>query len=413
MGRNLLLLSYCFPPANIIGAVRPYQIARFFQQRGWNVQVISISDSSIADTDSADVSGISSVRIPAPWLVSWLNTVTTTDGRAGILHSAFLRSIKFVVRLLVFPEHFILLRKIYVDEAMRLSADKRFDLVVSSALPFTIHSAARQIARQLSVPWVADNRDLWAASPYRKALPFRRALDRRYERATLADADLILGISESMIAYYRDICGFKKALLIMNGYPVMPIVEDAGEPSRKTLDIVYGGILYGALRDPSPLLKAIASDEQLRSRVEVHFFGSEPDRVSALADTFKECSIACHARVSKSEIAAKYRHASLLLVILGDDVFENGVMTGKFFEYLTHGKPILAIAAEESELARVINGHALGLATRDPGRIAGYLGSLIRGESPDTISPPPELSIEHQLSLLYSAVETLPALIAR
>jgi len=409
MSRNLLLLSYSFPPANIIGAVRPYQIARFFQDRGWKVHVISLIDSSIADTDPRDISGIRSVRIHAPRIVSWLNTGAAANGRFTKFIFPLLRGIKFLIRLLIIPEHFVFVRKICVEQAIRLAAETRFDLVVSSALPFTIHSAACRIARQLAVPWVADNRDLWAASPYRKALPFRRILDRHYERSVLAGADLILGISESMVTYYRESGGFENSLLVMNGYPSLPTCNAAGEVIGDTLDIVYGGILYGSVRDPSPLLEAIVSDEQLKSRACVRFFGSEPDTVASLIKLFSECRIEYAARVSKSEIASIYRNATLLLVILGEGAFENGVLTGKFFEYLTYGKPVLAIAPEESELAQLINGHGLGLATRDPLRIAGYLKSLLNGDVPKTIRPPYELSIEYQLSRLYKAVEELPA----
>jgi glycosyltransferase involved in cell wall biosynthesis len=414
VGRNLLLLTYCFPPANIVGAVRPYQMARFFQKQGWNVDVISIIDESIVDSDKADISGISSIRLKAPGFVSWLNTVKSHGGWLGKLKTLMLRGLKYVIRASIFPEHFIVLRKAYVNEAMRLASGKRFDLLISSALPFTIHCAARQVAGNLGLPWVADNRDLWAASPYRKTFPLWRLFDHRHERSILAKADLVLGISQGMVTYYREQCGFEHALLVMNGYSPQPTAETTGDrPANRGLEIVYGGILYNGVRDPSPLLQAIDSDPQLKSVASVRFYGSEPDRVAALAETFRDCSVECHPRVSKAEISSKYQGASLLLVILGSSDFENGVMTGKFFEYLAHGKPILAIASEESELARVINDYGLGLASRNPERIAAYLRSYLAGDVPRSIELPKELSIDFQLSILYRAIESLPAFSSR
>lgn len=414
MAPRLLLLTYSFPPANIIGAARPYQIARFFQNKGWDVQVISIVDESIADTDGADLSGLSSVRFEAPKIISWLNTVKNYSGRFGKLKTFLLRSLKFAIRSSVFPEHFIALQGVFVTQAMRLAKDKQFDLVISSALPFSVHCAARNVAKDLGLPWVADNRDLWAASPYRRTLPIWRLFDRRYERAVLAQASLVLGISESMVAYYRDDYHFDHALLVMNGYSLQAQAEINREnPIGDGLDIVYGGILYNGVRDPSPLLEAINSDPDLKAKACVRFFGSEPARVSMLADTFRDCAIENHPRVSKGEISTIYREASLLLVILGGGEFENGVMTGKFFEYLAHGKPVLAIASEESELAQVINRYGLGLATRSPQRIALFLRAFLADEVPKTIELPKELSIDHQLSVLYQAIESLPAFSSR
>lgn len=414
MGRNLLLMTYCFPPANIVGAVRPYQMACFFRRQGWNVDVVSIIDESIADSDKADISGISSIRLKAPGIVSWLNTIKSHEGRLGKLKTLLLRGLKFVIRASFFPEHFIALRRTCVNETMRLAEGRKFDLLISSALPFTIHCAARQVAGNLGLPWVADNRDLWAASPYRKTFPLWRLFDHRYERSVLAKADLVLGISQGMVAYYREQCGFEHALLVMNGYSPQPMVEVTSDrPANGGLEIVYGGILYNGVRDPSPLLQAIDSDPQLKSVVCVRFYGSEPDRVAALAETFCDCAVECHPRVSKAEISSKYQRASLLLVILGSGEFENGVMTGKFFEYLAHGKPILAIASEGSELARVINDYGLGLASRNPERIAAYLRSYLAGDAPRSIELPRELSIDFQLSILYRAIESLPAFSSR
>ena len=409
-----MLMTYCFPPANIVGAVRPYQIARFFRSQGWSVDVVSTIDESIADSDKADIAGISSIRLKAPRLVSWVNTIKSHEGRLGRLKTLLLRGLKFVIRASIFPEHFIFLRQAYVNEAIRLAEGKKYDLLISSALPFTIHCAARQVAGSLDLPWIADNRDLWAASPYRKTLPIWRLFGKGYERSVLSKADLVVGISQSMVNYYREQCRLEHTLLVMNGYSPRPMTEMPGDrPANRGLEIVYGGILYNSVRDPSPLLQAIDSDPHLKSAASVCFYGSEPDRVAALAETFCSCAVEFHPRVSKAEISSKYQEASLLLVILGRGEFENGVMTGKFFEYLAHGKPVLAIASEESELARVINDYSLGLASRNPEHIAAYLRSYLAGDVPKLIELPKELSIDFQLSILYRAIESLPAFSAK
>ena len=407
MSRSLLLLTYAFPPANIIGAVRPYQIARYFQKRGWKVSVIFCADSSIPDTFDANVNGMVTERITVPRFVCSLNAISShKNGFLGKLASMVERVLKFLMRSAIYPEHFRSLAKDYVRESLRIAQNQRFDLLISSALPFTLHLAGQRVAEKLGVPWVADNRDLWAASPYRKGVFFRRWLDRRYERRILSSAKLVLGVSSSMIDYYRDVQGFQNALLVMNGY-------SSGESRGKEinakpvdyagLDIVYGGILYGSLRDPSPLLKAIGMDERLQHKTRVRFFGSERDRVDALSASFARCNIQWHGRVSKAEIGEIYRRASLLLVILGSSDFENGVLTGKFFEYLAFGKPVLAVAPENSELAKIVNQYGLGMASDDPDRIAGYLNALLEGNAPAVMYPPEDLTIEFQLSRLYDA----------
>lgn len=414
MSRNLLLMTYCFPPANIIGAVRPYQIARFFQERGWTVYVVSTADSSIQDTYSVDCTDIHSFRLQAPKIISWLNT-PVTSGRTWVenLSSGAARVLKFIIRSLIFPEHYVFLKQQYGDEAQRLSESIKFDLVISSALPFIIHVAAKEFCAKTSLPWVADNRDLWASSPYRRAFPLRRFFDCCYEKHILSRANLVVGISNAMIDYYRNSYNFENVLLVMNGFEILaepqneatsPVLVDS---STFELEIVYAGILYGGIRDPSPLLEAISTREQLVKSVSITFYGSEPQQVSMLKKKFPQCSIKSHARITKNEIIEVYQNASVLLVILGDGAFENGVLTGKFFEYLSFHRPILAIASEQSELAMLINQTGIGLASKKSEYIAAYLLCLLDGSAPRIVTPPKELSINHQMALLYNACEKL------
>lgn len=410
MGRSLLLLSYYFPPGNIIGAVRPYQIARHFMRLGWNVHVVSSQDSSVSDDYQAELSGMTVRRIPAPKLLAWLTSANI--GGAGLrarIVDFLSRGIRFLVRSSFFPEHFTLIKRAYLDEVHRLASQVHFDLVISSSFPFTMHVVAREIAARHSLPWVADNRDLWATSPYRRMIFPRRGLDIRYEKSVLGKAQLVLGVTQGMVDYYRSEYGFDNALLVMNGYSnevsAPPGVVGAQENRIPTgIDIVYGGILYGDVRDPSPLLMAVAGDPYLAKKVRVRFFGADPARVAALAATFSNCMIEQHGRVTKAQMVQRFREASVLLVILGTSDFENIVLPGKFFEYLGYGKPVLAIASEQSELAALIAAYGVGLASNNPERIGAYLRKLLDGSSPLVVQSPVELSIDNQLSRLSEAV---------
>src|SRR3546814_13246228 len=81
----------------------------------------------------------------------------------------------------------------------------RPDVVLSTALPFSVHGAAHDVARAAGALFVADNRDIWAGNPYKSTAPFYKSLERGYERRSLAAADLVVAVSEGMSAYYREI----------------------------------------------------------------------------------------------------------------------------------------------------------------------------------------------------------------
>jgi glycosyltransferase involved in cell wall biosynthesis len=409
MRKNLLLVSYFFPPGNIIGAVRPYQIARQFYKQGWNVHVICCQDKNVPDDYLVDMSGLVVHRLPASRLLGWLNSTTRNIGFFSRTAHFLIRAIKFSARAVFFPEPFVLIKKAFTAEIEILTKTIDFDLLISSSKPFTMHTIAHSVARRYSIPWVADNRDLWAHSPYRKNIIPRQNFDIFYERNILKQSQLVLGVSQGMIDFYENSYGLNHTLLIMNGYEGASVNKSTKLEALipKKLDIVYGGVLYGYLRDPSVLLKAVSDNRDLSDFVQLHFYGAERDVISSLAAQFTDCAIKQHNRVSKAEIAEIYRAASVLLVILGNTDFENGVMTGKFFEYLSFGKPILAIASEKTELAKIINESSVGLASNDPARIASFLRDLLSGAFPLTVNPPKELSIDHQLSLLMDSVDLI------
>lgn len=414
MGRRLLLLAYYFPPANIIGAVRPYQLAQYFQRAGWEVTVVNCADNSVTSDYSADTSNLTLETVPVPRFLEWINRAPSARDGASTwvrLSGGVLRIVKFLVRALIFPEHFVLARSAMNRKAEETLNDRGCDLIISTAPPFSIHLVARDLAKKYSIPWVADNRDLWASSPYRKVVLPRRALDCQYERSVLHDAKLVLGISQGIADYYKNKCRHDNTLVVMNGYSfeandaIRAVETDSAiRRDRRHITIVYGGGLYGGVRDPSPLFEALSADERLNDAVSVRFYGSEPECVHAMSSRYSECAISLHGRVTKHEIANVYREASLLLVVLGRGTFENGVMTGKFFEYLSYCKPILAIAPEASELAGLINQYRLGFASNDPKKIAGYLLNVLEGSAPTSLVPPSELAIDYQLSKLLGAV---------
>ena len=409
--RKLLLLSYSFPPSNIIGAVRPYQIANFFKQKGWDVYVVACRDPGIVENYKVDISEFNITNVVASPIVAWIgNGQPATTGFWSKAKNKLSRVLRFGLRAISFPEHYVFMKKGFVCSSLRLAESNRFDLVVSSALPFTMHVAAREVAKKLSLPWVADNRDLWAVSPYRKEGKGRKVFDTWYEARILRDAKVVTGVSQAMVDYYRNNLGLRQSSLVMNGYSLAssgmePVEYVPSLPAgRDRLKIVYGGGLYGGLRDPSPLLDAIAEDPDLKDQTRIDFYGSEPDCVAKLQLRYPDCGLYCHGRLTKNEIAEVYKSSDILLVVLGRGAFEGGVMTGKFFEYLAFCKPVLAIAPEGSELARVVSDHKLGLATSDAKKIASYLRSILRGSASPISGYPKELTINNQLERLYRAI---------
>jgi glycosyltransferase involved in cell wall biosynthesis len=85
--------------------------------------------------------------------------------------------------------------------------------------------------------------------------------------------------------------------------------------------------------------------------------------------------------------AIKYMsETSVLLLIIPDHQSNRSIITGKLFEYIASGKPIVCIGPPDGDAAEIIKetGHGRTFSYSDSKGICGYLTTLIPGKFPDS-----------------------------
>ena len=93
-----------------------------------------------------------------------------------------------------------------------------------------------------------------------------------------------------------------------------------------------------------------------------------------------------HGYVPYQKSVGIQRVADVLLFLDWTDIRAEGVLTGKLFEYLGSGRPILAIgASKNTEAARIIADTGCGTTLTTVEEIVNYLQSLLS-------SPPPPIA---------------------
>jgi glycosyltransferase involved in cell wall biosynthesis len=399
---KILMISHWFPPANIIGAVRPYEMAKYLSEQGHNVTVVCGLDANFDNTYEVNLTNISVIRVKRNSLVSFLQPASNQSFVSRIL--------KATIRYTLYPDSYNLLRKQYIKQTVaHIKCGFEPDVVISSALPFSSHMVAKKLAKIYNCPWVADNRDLWAISPYRKRFNWLRAIDIKFEASIMGGADAILVIGNKMkeeLLCLRTLSP-EKVFVIRNGADLNDDKQTKFnyKPSTEngSFNIVYSGILYGGYRDPTPALNAM---EMLQFNIKFDFYGSEESVVAGYQDNYKNIEINFHKKVSKFEIKSIQKNADILLLALGCSDFEKSVLTGKFFEYVESGRPIIAVCDEDSELAQLVSQYGLGIATRNTQKIKGFIQSVVSGDFL-TPKPPMELSRVVQFEKMEKIIKRL------
>src|SRR5439155_13992037 len=152
---NLLLVAYFYPPCRDTGAHRPAAMAKWLRRLGHRVAVLTTSAYGSGDgpaeqdvVRTADVQRLRA-RIRGHDRVDALFDSDTYSGRPHPLS-----------RLIV-PEPLLAAWAPFARRrALRLNRRERFDCVITTSPPESIHLIGRAL-RHRGVAWVADVRDGW------------------------------------------------------------------------------------------------------------------------------------------------------------------------------------------------------------------------------------------------------------
>jgi hypothetical protein len=220
--------------------------------------------------------------------------------------------------------------------------------------------AASVLARRTGLPWVVDYQDLWSGN-YASLRGLRVGwIGARFERFVTRHAAMVVTLSHGLARRLASILR-REALVIYFGY-----LDDHGDapPDLHRTDgkahLVLVGRVYERLQTASRFFRclgrALARQPDLADRLSVDFFGPEQSVLKDLAVRQGTTSVTrLNGLVAPRDALAAGRSATALLFFDWLDPEAEGVLTGKLFEYLRNGRPIVFIGSgretEASELA--------------------------------------------------------------
>jgi hypothetical protein len=263
-------------------------------------------------------------------------------------------------------------------------------VVYASALPFTAHLVSARLARIARIPWIAEFRDQFAGNPYSTLPAWREPIDRWIERRVIASASACVTVSEPIADTLRQRHG-KPAAVVLNGFDARRVATAVDVAESDRLSVLYTGLIYPGRRDPSTLFEAMRSLGSLAARIDVHFFGQDLRDVAVMAARYGvSAQVHVHGPIPYHESLDAQRRADVLLLLLCNDPREVGVYTGKVFEYVGAGRPILAVGSERGVAAELVRSRGLGVTAENADRIAAALrGWLAEKSETGRVAAPP------------------------
>jgi hypothetical protein len=229
---------------------------------------------------------------------------------------------------------------------IQMLCENQFDIIFSTYSTYSSHKLA---ARLKSVSpksfWIADYRDpVYSPGISIIMKPWAKTFARR----VTGKADIITAVSKG----YLDNLFFDEhpnKAVITNGYDLDDISEIEYKVNEK-FTIIYIGMLYFGRRDLSPLfevVKELVEENELRqSEISIKYAGpSKQDFLTqALKSELTDC-IDASENLPRTQALKMQLESHMLILATWNNTSEQGVVPGKFIEYMMMNKPIIALVA--------------------------------------------------------------------
>ena len=381
---HIIILAYHFPPHRTIAAVRTWNIAKHLALLGPDVTVVTI-DAALWQRQDRD-HPLYTTPLPANLHVIRLNprlrAINTDEWNQPHHTLTWLTTapIRRLFRLLRIELSIGWVWPLFSRPALHNRTSPT--LLLATGGPFlSTFLAARRLARTLSIPYVLDYRDLWTTgNPHKHGLPF--LLQRPFERVIASSAALVTTASHTMANHLREALNLSNHVYTLtNGYDPEAI-ESASPAVFPQPAIVYAGTLYPPHATLHPLLTSLRPLDLPSMPWQVHYYGPHTALVRRQAyDAGLSHRLVCHGDVHRTVAISAIKAAHCAVVVTASTPTApttiNGVLTGKLFEILGTGTPVLLIAPPTSEAARVLDGRGYHCPPDDPGRMTHILRHVL------------------------------------
>lgn len=388
--KRVLIVAYYFPPSGGPGVQRVLKAVKYLREFGYEPTILTVDNGAFPQFDEELAleipSGVQVVRTKSfsPFGAYAKLTgkskkdavvVGTVKQRGGMMErlASWIRANVFL------PDARVGWVPYAIRKAIELYDKDQFDVVLTSGPPHSCHLIGRYLKRKLQLPWVADFRDPWTDINYYHELPmsgWARRKDGKMETQVLTEADNVTTVSPSWATLLKS-KGANRVAVVQNGFDETDFHNVVGRPSDDTFVISHVGSLYPS-RNPNAFWQALAElrKEGKLTHARVRIAGSVSNEV---IESIEECGLQ-----SITEVIPYRSHREAIQLMLDSHVlllsierFEqaNGMITGKLYEYIRSGRPILGLGPASGDAANLLLETKSGqLFDRDDnGGICGYL----------------------------------------
>lgn len=367
--KRILIVMAQPPGSSGVQGLRYSKLLPFLEQEGWEFHFAGPEPEKISVL--TETIGYPPQRLHYTDCVSRSQQYSIRKNRQskGSVAYLYYGLLQFFHRLLekgMKHDPFLALRKGLIREM--LAADQRwdFDLVAGKSPEFRILEVGASVARMAGKPFVAiyddphGHRDLegfYPAEPERQQMALEQACGAIFMSPMTRQRYIHCGLAEAATSYP-----------MVDSYPENPEyyraaeAEGCGEVAGRSLRLAH----LGNLSEWRPVDSFLEAIQRFRSeshgvdlRVDIYgYLYPEAKKMIQVNPLLGDC-FSFQQAVSHGESHLVAEDSDVMLVLIGPRHIDN--QPSKFFVYLGHDRPILAIGPHGNPIEEIIHRHGLGV----------------------------------------------------
>jgi glycosyltransferase involved in cell wall biosynthesis len=373
---KVLLVTMYFPPAGGGGVQRPLKLAQYLPALGIETHVLAPDDPKWVHRDAElrvpTQAWVHRARYVGPRARKPAEELRATDGIERALVQA-----QLTARRLLVPDASVTWNLTAIPAAIRIVRHEGIDAVITTSPPGSVHLVGAAVRRMTDTRWIADLRDPLVANQQRRddtaAARARQAANEQVARLVARNADAISCVSEAIADEVRGLDPRGVVRTIANGCDFDDFAGLEYRPAER-FRITHTGSFFGK-RDPRPFLQAF-HDANLDAvaRFVGDFRSSDREWAESLglADRLELVGYLPRA----DSLRLQRDSEALLLLVPEAGGRGRGVLSGKVFEYLAAGRPILAVVPPDGAAAELVRETGSGVVVA-PDDVEGIRKALI------------------------------------
>lgn len=378
--KKVLVITYYWPPSGGSGVQRWLKFVKYFPEFGYDPFVLTVKPEK-ASYPVMDES--LEKEIPANLKVSKTNTFEVFEvyrkliGKGQYPHSSFdnerkpsflQKASRFIRGNFFLPDSRIGWKRFAVKEGIRLISKYNIDTIITTGPPHSVHLTGLELEKRTGVNWIADFRDPWTDIFYYDAFyhtGLAEKIDRRMEREVVEGCHRLTIVSQAL----KDLIKVKsdkicpgKIFVLPNGFDQ----DDFNIPSEPPED-VFLATFTGSLANDAHKMDVFA--EAVREvalkfpgvPLKFRFVGNiDPSVDKVFQENGLDGLLEKIPYVPHMESVKFLMKSTAVFFFIRRSEKNKGIVSGKIFDYLGSGKPVICIGPEDGDAAGILKGCGAG-----------------------------------------------------